>query len=822
LTPSTVPTPLLLRTWNDPANQEFSEFIAQLRRLQDLPTDLRNSSQAKAFLIGAVFEGCPERRIQPARSIIQALESGVLSQDSLNQREAGEDTTVATDRFLSHRLKGLAPAALALRMRTGLDALPKSAELDLKPAENVRQLLAQLRNDQEHEGLARVVRDIMAALYLPRSLSEIDELALGGFSDISNRGTLDRLLPSELANDDVTLAVRVALNEALYFRREPPATHPPGRFAVLLDAGVRTWGLPRIFATAVALALMAKEDRQGEVTTWRATPEGVEKIDLLTRAGLIAHLGVLQTYAQPGGALAPFFTQFADDPGVETVLVTQRDTLDDPDFQLRLREVTSQAFYIASVDRDGSFEMFLHPHRHSLLCQAVISLESLFSKPNQPSAPLRDKPLDPNLPLIFSIRPFPFLLPIVGKMQKAIRYSKEGGIAVMRDRRLLRWESNTQGAELLVSDLPKGNTLWLGTTEDGRKIHVLKQRGNQPLALLTTWDSVTGSLRTQELPLPDSENTQVLAQGGLLYLIARQMITAFDMDSGAPLGKLLNPDPRLHSHGRFFSQPNGSWAFLTYNGEQLHFEPLTLDPRVAQADVLALFDREGFEGPWALTKKGEVFSNTGERQINLGRLIHHYEISPEGDRLLVPGIGDSPNNQLIDLRNNRCSFMSKSESRRAFNPQIIPPTTSLRVRFDAVLLTAARGLWLRDIKGVWWCLTESDGHTLRLIEIKPDAREVAAARKFERTIIPAEHPFTLKVVTWPDGRRVWLDSRGLLHLRSADASEPEISLVLSDGFMAAWSSDGRMAGSSFFIPPGSETISPLAMLEKIYAISPGP
>ena len=39
-------------------------------------------------------------------------------------------------------------------------------------------------------------------------------------SDISNRGPLDRLLLSESAHDDLTLAVRIALNEALYLRRE--------------------------------------------------------------------------------------------------------------------------------------------------------------------------------------------------------------------------------------------------------------------------------------------------------------------------------------------------------------------------------------------------------------------------------------------------------------------------------------------------------------------------------------------------------------------------------------------------------------------------
>ena len=39
-------------------------------------------------------------------------------------------------------------------------------------------------------------------------------------------GDFDRLLVSELAHDDLTLSVRIALNEALYLRREAPARDP--------------------------------------------------------------------------------------------------------------------------------------------------------------------------------------------------------------------------------------------------------------------------------------------------------------------------------------------------------------------------------------------------------------------------------------------------------------------------------------------------------------------------------------------------------------------------------------------------------------------
>jgi hypothetical protein len=817
---SSRPGQLMLRAWNDPANQEFSEFLAQLRALHQLPAELRNSPKAKANLLAAIFEDFKGRRVQPARELVELLREGALPQDALNETSPLAETNGAVERFVSRRLGQLSAAALELRMRTGLEALPLPAELDLKPAARIRELLTQLQTDPEYQGLAKVARDIMAALYLPRSLSEMDDLALGGFSDISNRGNLDRLLPSELAHDDLTLAVRIALNEALYFRREPPANHPPGRFAVLIDNGVRMWGLPRLFATAAALALMGREERQGQVTAWRAGRTETEWIDLMTRAGLTAHLGILESYNQPGAALKSFLAQVADEPGTETVLITHRDTLTDPDFQSILQQVDCATFYIATVDRDGSFELFLHPHPQSLLCQAVIPLENLFSEPAPGKIPLKDKNWNPDLPLILSIHPFPFLLPVVGKMEKNIRFSLKGGIAVMKNRRLLRWESTRKGAETIIADLPKGTTLWLGTTHFGKKIHVLKHRSSPPVASFTTWNSVTNSVQTREFPLPDVKRIQVWARRGVLYIHTRTQISAIDLESGGQIAT--KPCPPPPGHLRYFPQPDGSWSFLAYDGQTLELQPVDLDRRVPRDGILALFDREGFEGPWTLTKTGEVFSPEGERVINLGRAITRHEISPDGNFVMVPGIGGSVEFQLINLQDRVCPVLPEIMARRFLTSHVAPPTNpTLITRFDAIHLPLTGGILLRHSKGKWANFVEGPANHIFLVSIQQRTPEFADARPFKPVTGPSDDSFTLKLAAWNDGRRAWLDSRGFLHLKGADSSQPEISLVLTDGPTAAWSSDSEMAGAPFFIPDETRTINSSAMMRKILSFSPG-
>jgi hypothetical protein len=52
---------------------------------------------------------------------------------------------------------------------------------------------------------------------------------------------------------------------------------------------------------------------------------------------------------------------------------------------------------------------------------------------------------------------------------------------------------------------------------------------------------------------------------------------------------------------------------------------------------------------------------------------------------------------------------------------------------------------------------------------------------------------------WDDGSEVLADSRGLLHLKSADSSIPEITIVMIMGkATACWAADGRVCGPAYF------------------------
>lgn len=70
---------------------------------------------------------------------------------------------------------------------------------------------------------------------------------------------------------------------------------------------------------------------------------------------------------------------------------------------------------------------------------------------------------------------------------------------------------------------------------------------------------------------------------------------------------------------------------------------------------------------------------------------------------------------------------------------------------------------------------------------------------------------------WTDGSEAWVDSRGLLHLRSSDKTLPEISIVLVINVATTcWASDGVVSGSTYFTGGDKTTNMPEAEFYEKY------
>jgi hypothetical protein len=779
---------------------QVSTVLDELRRVTFLPEEIRSGIKARCILAEAVFEPAKPERHVDAASVLRGLREIINSGEPLALESPGaKDSCIRHLHIVAEGLKAHTSESLALRMRTGLDALPKEIDANLPAAERARRLIEELSSDREIGAVARAARELMAAVRLPRRLGERDQLAIGGVADLTNRGPLDRLLLSELAHDDLTLAVRVALNEALYLRREPPMREPPGTLALLLDSGVRLWGVPRVLATAVGLALVARDKQHSDLRAWRASGKQLSPVDLLSRNGLTQHLGALEIEAHPGGSLPAFAEATRSDLPTQSVLITHRDALDDSEFRRVLAEQTDAIDFVATVDRAGRFELHALPLSHRPpICEADLDLDSVFD--HETGVPPIKVECVPGLPAIFGVRPFPFLLPLAGKLDFWTR-ADGFNYGVLNDRRLVQFGESHAGARILASDLPGGRTAWMECVEGA--LHTLKAPANQRPARLLSVALPDGQLRVMDLTF--GADVRAVHRCGDVILVIRDRDThAYSLGDGRRVGRVVNPYA-CWVNGRFFRGPS-DYYFAAWDGQRVKFEPVTLPSSCSFQKLAGIFDREGLEGPWVLHANDDVICTAnGEKvPVQMGVSWRDYLVSHsrDGDRLCLTR-PDSGWNAMLDLKTGTLKQSQKVLSlAKVLDPP--PPLPAWAVfRIVESIAPLRDGIAFCGRKGRWRRITLTGQGTLAVAELP--AHEQAELRNklsFSSELKPTQEGCTLQIATWPCGSKAFLDSRGLLHLKSHDPSVPEVSLVLSGDEVAGWTSDGHVCGPKFFFEGG--------------------
>jgi hypothetical protein len=805
----------LLLSARDQLKAQLHSALSQLEKVSRLPGELNSGIKAKCILAEAVFEPAKVERYVEARAVLRGM------RESMTDSELTEDGPAALRgsyirqiHIVAQGLKLITPESLTLRQRTGLDSLPKESDANLPTAERARRLIEELSRDREYGPVGRAARELMAAVRLPRRLGERENLAIGGLADITNRGPLDRLLLSELAHDDLTLSVRVALNEALYLRREPPMREPPGTLALLLDSGIRLWGVPRVLATSIALAMIARDKQHSEVLVWRAHGKELEAVDLLSRKGLTDHLGSLEPRAHAGESLPAFAQASKSGPQNQSVLITHPDALGDPEFRRALSGSHDAPGFVATVERDGRFELHAMPLAHRPpLCAADLDLASIFD--GKTAGRTLNTELDPNLPAIFRMSPFPFLLPIAGKVDYWIKEANGRAFAVLNDRRLVQYGDQKSGARVLASDLPGGKTIWMDC--DGLEVHAVKSGSRQRPARLVSVPLANGQMRVTDLAV-GSEVQSAYRYGEAILLIRSHDIRAHSLGDGRLLDSARNPHRWIG--GRFF-RGTSHFYFATWNGTRVSCEPVTIPSRFLASSISLVFDRRGLTGPWALLRSGQLVSTDTGEAVKLPNpasteLDFNYPgVSKDGARLFVPRKRKSATSNSLG-----CLFGLQQESAAEFlgpaNSLVDagPPMPTWNIyRIVEAIAALPEGLALCGRKQVWRKLALDPGGKLRITLTSAPGADLlpqAFTGQFRKT----KHGCSLQELELASGSKIFLDTRGLLHLKSFDPDLPEVSLVLADGEIAGWTSDGHVCGPSFFFD-GSQVSEPESVFERI-------
>lgn len=728
--------------------------------------------------------------------------------------------------YLQRGLPSVTESAVRLRLRTGLEQLPAPADIKLPPAEGVRQLLRQLENNAETSGPARLAQSVLAMLQIPSGSDHAADTFIGGINDIAPRGPLDRLLLSELSHDDLTLSVRIALGEALYLRREMPPRPRPRERRVLLDIGLRMWGIPRVYAIAVGMALAALNEPNLATNLFTSAGDAIAPARIDKAESLIELLSRLDTHAHFGGGLELLNAARDRSPAAaeqELVLVTCRDAWADPEFQRQLAAAALGEYFVIQVERDGELTIARHTPagqsilKHARLDVANILKPSLARRPTK--AALCDRSREEVLPAIFQMGSFPLRLSY--PVHEAHSWCVGGRYVytLAADGRLLLWTDPNFAASQLADGLRQGRMICCRELVDGSVTIIagsMSARGMQEIRLDGAYDFV--ALRRLDLG-PITHPSSVEIHNSVALVFDRTKVAAVSLATGEFLGSTQVGHPR-RQFGRFV-QASGqehrweaAWQAYFWDGQRVAAETVPVpswresepskpfaesEPTRPQTErVIAVFTAEGFTEPTIVFEDGAIFHSnqfvpTPWRKALKPPLTFH-QISRDGRHFLISD-------------NARTYYVVAWQGP---SPTIVPAAAfndwaGLR-KYSRSINYLKRSNWLCVDQGVLW-LTSGNGR-LHLINndlhlASPDIHHSDAAKKHAWT--PVQHPslggIRLSKVRFDDGSTVYFDSRGLLHFRSSDQQIPEFTIITAPGWSAGWNALGKVWGATYFLGP---------------------
>ena len=803
----------------------LERVLTGLHKVRALDSSLREKLEAKAALASIVFED-REPVVAPryAPRVADAIRPGLLALIALPSDERSPETgPILLLRDLAELAQGLervTPEAVRLRLETGLDALPAPAAIgeeleqleEIAPSDAARAVIQEMLDSPEHAGMARLAKQLLASTALPRKLSESHEQEMGGYSDIANRGTPDRLLISELAQDGLTLAVRVAMNEAMYLHRETPPSNPRLRRQLLIDSGVRAWGVPRVFAGAAALAFAANTPKGASIDVWRGSGAELKEVDLSSKDGVINHLAALEPDPHLAEALPLFASRVSqsEDP-VEAIVIMPADALEDPAVTQALGCLSAARVYLVTVDRSGEFRLSERgPRGEKLVRHAMLPVEGLI--PNSDSL-LQSSDLD-RLPAIFRVDRFPLRMPAPLNSNTCWPVDRWGALSITGDGRLLRWTKAAKGATQISDQLPKGELWWIDPeTAHGSTSFVY---GPSQKPVLYRLSIPRRDLQATALECPTT--TGVAFHNGALFCLQAMGVTVVNPQTGEGGRQMAIPASLKWAGGRYFvDRQTNAWLALSYDGHAPALEPLP--PFNTKDDhVVHVWDAVGFSEPLALTWSGRLLAAKDDRD-KLPELKYSLsgcsvvEASHDGKRLLVSGhqLGSPELLELVlNLRPQFGPLYTRGIDARI--AAVARPAT-IRKRFRSIGITDEGDLALRATKSVV-VLEHQQG--MPVLHQQPRGVTFRGEQDFQDVEPRHDFRYHLSVATWPTGDRAILDSRGLLHLQPANIDTPEVTLVLAEGEMTGWRSDAVAFGKPYFLPESGETTRRAAPLRKVY------
>ena len=431
----------------------FLDAFVFLKLLSEVPEEYKKGNK-RILLLQAIFENCHNVfSVKNSKEIIHWYDfnsgnsGGIVEKKELKQI------------IYSHDFRTI--SLLSTRFRSVDDIIKKIASLPeiteavipdegIAKGTNKHTFIDELIADNRTFHLGILAERILSGLNVPFHRSLADHQPLGGISDLTNKGSFDKLLLSEFANEDILFLSRLANNEALYIEREIPPSNNKLKRVFLIDASLRNWGTPKSIAFATMLAIAKAPKSVIECKSF-AIGRSVKPIVLDNIGTLIEGLQILEGSANAADGLKLYFKENPPDKDTELFLLTETTASKQSAMHNSMSTYGDFIHYYIHTDFEGNIDVFKKQQKNLKHIQHIkLPLEELLKKKPAVVTPnFRNE----------SVTGYPILVRNASNVKQQLIAPNDDVYQITGEKALVRKydqyaEKNEKGWEIIQENLP--------------------------------------------------------------------------------------------------------------------------------------------------------------------------------------------------------------------------------------------------------------------------------------------------------------------------------------------------------------------------------
>ena len=419
---------------------------------------------------------------------------------------------------------------------------------------------------------------------------------------------------------------------------------------------------------------------------------------------------------------------------------------------------------------------------------------------SRPVKALSNPTVSEDLPDILRRSEFPLRLSHQLRRSRVFAWGNDF-VALSDDGRMLIWSANGLGAKQICDDLPRrAKTEPHLLSRDESAIRFLVHGESTELVTLSR-----PGMHVTRVQLADVSPgvTDACSIGSTIFVFGlvdnHPHVVAYDEMTGRKLSSSFL-SKTVKRHARCITS-NKHWGVLSVVGNSIVGEELP-KPVAKAKDVIEL---EGGQYLY-INSAGQLFDSQDPTRFQLFRNLHKeatrlFGYLP-GSRLVGVAFGEKK--LFLDLHSGRaqgCDYAwSGGEDFELMLAQKSLSRRTPRWKFRRIGIDSNAGTLVLQSASGSYCLIHCLGSKQRMeLKSMPSLTTRCSLFDFEDCAGPAAVGYRLQVATIAGIGAAWLDSRGLLHLKSNNSACPQICFAMQEGALSGWLSTGEVFGDDYYI-----------------------